>query len=77
MAIHHPDPRLARLLQPGPAPARRASPNPTMDLTIELARVRAAATTMAASLGLIAISGDTHSTRIAEQAMDRALQMLS
>ncbi len=72
-----PQPRLARLLQPGPPPDRRTSPNATMDLVIELARVRAAATTMAASLGLIAISGDSHSTRIAEEAMDRATDMLS
>jgi hypothetical protein len=48
-----------------------------MDLVIELARARAAATTMAAGLGLIAISGDSHSTRVAEEAMDRAVQMLS
>ena len=71
-----PQPRLARLLQPRPAPDRRTSQNLTMDLTIELARVRAAATTMAASLGLIAISGDSHSTRVAEEALDRAVQML-
>lgn len=72
-----PQPRLARLLQPGPTPDRRTSPNATMDLVIELARARAAATTMAAGLGLIAISGDSHSTRVAEEAMDRAVQMLS
>lgn len=48
-----------------------------MDLTIELARVRAAATVMAAALGQIAISGDAHSARLAEATLDRAVQMLS
>jgi hypothetical protein len=49
-----------------------------LDLTIELARVRAAASTMAAALGVIAISGgDTAMTRTAEEALDRAVQMLS
>lgn len=72
----HPDPRLARLLQPAPQTER--SPSQTMDLTIELARVRAAASTMAAALGVIAIaSGDAFLTSTAEEALDRAVQMLS
>jgi hypothetical protein len=74
----HPDPRQARLLQPATQPERSPNPNPTLDLTIELARVRAAASTMAAALGVIAISGgDTAMTRTAEEALDRAVQMLS
>jgi hypothetical protein len=68
---------MARLLHPAPID-RSASPNLTMDLTIELARVRAAASTMAAALGEIAItSGDAILTRTAEEALDRAVQMLS
>ena len=76
MAIQ-PNPRLARLLQPGLPPDRSCSPNPTLDLTIELARVRAAACAMANALGVVAIySADESLRRMAEEALDLAVQML-
>lgn len=75
MASHRPVQRLARLLQSGPPPDR--SPNPTLDLTIELARVRAAACAMANALGVVAIySADESLRRMAEEALDLAVQML-
>lgn len=72
-----PDPRLARLLQP-PAPASRAgSPNPMLDLTIELARARAAMASMGAALNLIAISDrDAITTGIAQDAIKQALRLM-
>lgn len=73
-----PKPRLAHLLQSGPPPERSCSPTHTMDLTIELARVRAAAQTMAYALGAVAIfCNDDFLRREAEEALDRAVLILS
>lgn len=75
MASPRPVQRLARLLQSGPPPD--SIPNPTLNLTIELARVRAAACAMANALGVVAIySADESLRRMAEEALDVAVQML-
>lgn len=71
-----PDPRLARLLQPLTVASLEC--NGTLDLTIELAKARAATATLAAAVELIALSDrDAITTSIALSAIELALGMMN